>query len=84
MSVIPSSSSQVSDLSSFTQSKDELSIAVRVVLSDNRLVLPSALQNINVSHTTGIVKAKQRIREKAWIPGERDRPSLKSMSGINL
>lgn len=57
-------------LKPFQNVKDELSVANGLVLRQNRVVIPSSLQqkSVDLAHAThhGIVKTKQLIREKVW------------------
>ena len=60
-------------LKDYTNVRNELTVVGDVVLRDNRIVMPSKLQQkaIDLAHSShqGIVKTKSLIREKTWFPG---------------
>ena len=53
--------------------KDELSVCNGIVLTGNRIIIPTSLRSkaIDLAHVghQGIVKTKRLLREKVWFPG---------------
>ena len=53
--------------------KDELSVCNGIVLTGNRIIIPTSLRSkaIDLAHVShqGIVKTKRLLREKVWFPG---------------
>ena len=62
-----------SDLQSFKNVKDELSVVDGLILRDERIVIPEKLREraVNIAHGShqGIVRTKALIRETIWFPG---------------
>ena len=61
------------EVQNYKKLKDELSVFNGLVLTRNRIVIPSSLRSkaVDLAHGghQGIVKTKQLIRDKVWLPG---------------